>query len=646
MSATYYQGIGQGMTGGGCEEKIFVSVRLRPLNEKEIARNDVCDWECINEDTIIFKNCNLPLPVRSMYSTAYTFVTEYLGVTAPQKKVYEKEAKDVALSVVSGINCINFSYCFGYGQTSSGKTFTMTGITEYAIADIYDYIEKHNEREFLLKFSAMEIYNESVRDLLSTDSSPLRLLDDPKRGTVTEKLTEEPLRDWNNVMELLSICEAQRQIGETALNETSSKSHQIIRLTIESSAWQFSVKDYLSTLTAAIERASQSLSVGTRLKEGCHINRSLLTLGTVICKLSAQRKGRNEHVPFRDSKLTRILQSSLGGNARTAIIRTMSPARSHVEQSRNTLLFARCAKEVTTNTQVNVVISDKALVKHLQRQLARLESELRSQGPTFVASHYLAFRLKRLEKEMIDLTVQRDLAQCQVQDLLQLVGDEGHSMTRVGFNNYPLLLVPESPEFENPVPETSSLASPHSLDIGVRSVKRSLYSYGHSGRSSDDHCIQILPEFEENFVPNDTSPQLLVGVSMFIRSNSGQSWDMGLRRIYARNTEISESMVAGNRDTIDQEFVSPPLKEDSVLSYIPHFIAHSHEKPSPWPLTEYISGSQSFKLTKSRSCKASLMTSPSYSPWFEKVENNDNEHTPPTGKEAEFQQEKQVADNP
>ncbi|GMP35758.1 hypothetical protein CsSME_00008088 [Camellia sinensis var. sinensis] len=87
------------MTGGGCEEKTFVSVRLRPLNEKEIGRNDVCDWECINEDTIIFKNCNLPLPVRSMYSTAYTF-----GVTAPQKKVYEKEAKDVALSVVSGIN--------------------------------------------------------------------------------------------------------------------------------------------------------------------------------------------------------------------------------------------------------------------------------------------------------------------------------------------------------------------------------------------------------------------------------------------------------------------------------------------------------------------------------------------------------------
>lgn len=92
-------------------------------------------------------------------------------------------------------------------------------------------------------------------------------------------------------------------------------------------------------------------------------------------------KGRNGHIPYRDSKLTRILQNSLGGNGRTAIICTMSPARSHVEQSRNTLLFATCAKEVSTNAQVNVVVSDKALVKQLQRELARLESEMKSLKP-------------------------------------------------------------------------------------------------------------------------------------------------------------------------------------------------------------------------------------------------------------------------
>lgn len=115
-------------------------------------------------------------------------------------------------------------------------------------------------------------------------------------------------------------------------------------------------------------------------------------------------KGRNGHVPFRDSKLTRILQSSLGGNARTAIICTMSPARSHVEQSRNTLLFASCAKEVTTNAQVNVVVSDKALVKQLQRELARLENELKITRPNSVTSDSTAILREKdfqIEKVMI-----------------------------------------------------------------------------------------------------------------------------------------------------------------------------------------------------------------------------------------------------
>ncbi|MBA0661133.1 hypothetical protein Goklo_005454, partial [Gossypium klotzschianum] len=371
-------------------EKIFVSVRIRPLNDKERKS----DWECINNDTIIFKNS---LPERSMFPAAYTFAS-----------------------------------IFAYGQTSSGKTYTMRGITEYAVADIYDYIEKHKEREFVVKFSAMEIYNEAVRDLLSLDSTPLRLLDDPERGTVVERLAEETLRDKDHLEELLSICEAQRQIGETALNETSSRSHQILRLTIESSAREYAGAENSSILSASVnfvdlagsERASQTLSAGTRLKEGCHINRSLLTLGTVIRKLS---KGRNSHVPYRDSKLTRILQNALGGNARTAIICTMSPDRSHVEQSRNTLSFASCAKEVTTNAQVNLVMSDKALVKQLQRELAKLENEMKSLGSAPVKrdtasllreKELLIEQNLQMAKEIEELTRQRDLAQSRVENLL------------------------------------------------------------------------------------------------------------------------------------------------------------------------------------------------------------------------------------
>lgn len=410
-------------------ERIFVSVRLRPLNAKEIAAHDSSDWECINDTTVIFRNS---LGERSNAPTSYTFDRVFRGETST-RQVYEEAAKEVALSVVSGIN----STIFAYGQTSSGKTYTMSGITEYTVGDIYDYIKMHEEREFVLKFSAIEIYNEAVRDLLSMDNSPLRLLDDPERGTVVEKLTEVLLRDWNHLKELIAVCEAQRQIGETLLNEMSSRSHQILRLIIESTTREFLGNGGSSTLTACVnfvdlagsERASQALSVGSRLKEGCHINRSLLSLGTVIRKLSKGRSG-HQHIPYRDSKLTRILQPSLGGNARTAIICTICPARSHIEQSRNTLLFASCAKEVVTSARVNVVMSDKALVKHLQKELSRLEEELKYPKSSTTISHYEKslkekdMQIKKMEKEIKELILQRDLAQTRLEDFLRTVGND------------------------------------------------------------------------------------------------------------------------------------------------------------------------------------------------------------------------------
>lgn len=409
------------------EERILVSVRLRPLNHKEASRNEAIDWECINDTTIVYNNAFSP--ERSLYPNTFT-VDRVFRCDCSTRQVYEEGAKEVVLSVVSGIN----SSVFAYGQTSSGKTFTMSGITEYTMKDIYDYIQKHKERDFQLKFSAMEIYNESVRDLLTVDNSPLRLLDDPERGTVVEKLTEETLRDWDHFKELLAMCEAQRQIGETFLNEASSRSHQILRLTIESSNREFLGNNNCSTLAATLnfvdlagsERASQALSAGSRLKEGSHINRSLLTLGTVIRKLS---KGQTGHIPYRDSKLTRILQSSLGGNARTAIICTMSPARSYVEQSRNTLLFASCAKEVTTDARVNVVMSDKALVKHLQRELARLEIELRSASPSARSDatdliREKDFQIDELERRVKELTLQLDVALFQIHNFQQGIGEQ------------------------------------------------------------------------------------------------------------------------------------------------------------------------------------------------------------------------------
>ncbi|KAL2346274.1 hypothetical protein Fmac_000274 [Flemingia macrophylla] len=413
------------------EERIFVSIRVRPLNEKEKARHDVSDWECISGNTIRFKNAE----PRSLSMDTYTF-GKVFGEKCNTKQVYEQGIKEVALSVVRGVN----SSIFAYGQTSSGKTHTMAGITEYAIRDIYEYIEKHKDREFVVKFSAMEIYNEAVRDLLNSGATSLRLLDDPEKGTVVEKLTEETLTERRQLQHLLQICSAERTTEETAMNETSSRSHQILRLTVESNP-----SDYVDTarsgaLVASVnfvdlagsERASQALSAGTRFREGSHINRSLLTLGTVIRKLS---KGRNEHVPYRDSKLTRILQNSLGGNARTAIICTISPARSQVEQSRNTLLFASCAKQVTTNARVNLVMTDKLLVKQLQKELARMENELRSLTPNTMLLKEREVRIEQLEKEIEELTRQRNLFQSRVENFVQSAGKDRLSESS-GVNNF------------------------------------------------------------------------------------------------------------------------------------------------------------------------------------------------------------------
>ncbi|KAJ0668479.1 putative plus-end-directed kinesin ATPase [Helianthus annuus] len=399
------------------EEKIVVTVRLRPLNKREQLAKDNVSWECIDDHSIVYKPL---LHERVVQPSSFTF-DKVFGPEALTESVYEDGVKTVALSALMGINAT----IFAYGQTSSGKTYTMRGITEKAVNDIYQHIMHNPDREFRIKISGLEIYNENVRDLLNSENGRnLKLRDDPEKGTVVEKLVEETATDDQHLRNLISVCEAQRQVGETALNDTSSRSHQIIRLTIESTVRDNSdcVRSFVSSLNfvdlAGSERASQTNADGARLREGCHINLSLMTLTTVIRKLSVGK--RSGHIPYRDSKLTRILQHSLGGNARTAIICTLSPASSHVEQSRNTLFFATRAKEVTNNAQINMVVSDKQLVKHLQKEVSRLEAELRTPD----ASNDKDLKIRQMEMEIEELKRQRDLAQSQAEELRRKLEEE------------------------------------------------------------------------------------------------------------------------------------------------------------------------------------------------------------------------------
>ncbi|KAI3976199.1 hypothetical protein MKX01_019145 [Papaver californicum] len=436
------------------EEKIVVTVRLRPLNKREQSLKDQVACECMDDHMIVIKAAPQE---RQIAPTSYIF-DKVFGPASLTRNVYEDGVKNVALSALTGINAT----IFAYGQTSSGKTYTMRGITDNAVNDIYNHILDNPERDFTIKISGLEIYNENVRDLLNLDSGrSLKLLDDPEKGTVVEKLVEETASNDQHLRQLISICEAQRQVGETALNDTSSRSHQIIRLTIKSTLrensdcvrsfiaslvrislqhimvkWEFSIMVlmlvfffYLQNFVdlAGSERTTQTHADGARLREGCHINLSLMTLTTVIRKLSAGK--RSGHIPYRDSKLTRILQHSLGGNARTAIICTLSPAMSHFEQSRNTLSFATRAKEVTNNAQVNMIVSEKQLVKHLQKEVARLEAELRTPDPSVrsdsdALSREKDLMIQQMEMEIEELKRQRDLAQSQAEELRRKLQEE------------------------------------------------------------------------------------------------------------------------------------------------------------------------------------------------------------------------------
>ncbi|XP_051139222.1 kinesin-like protein KIN-7H [Andrographis paniculata] len=574
------------------EEKIIVSVRLRPLNERELTRNDFPAWECINNSTILYKNAQNE---RSLLPIAYTF-DRVFNTNCPTRQVYDEAAKKIALSVLNGMN----STIFAYGQTSSGKTYTMSGITEYTMADIYDYIDKHPERFFVLKFSAMEIYNESVKDLLCLDSGPLRLLDDPEKGTVVDKLTEVILRDSDHLNELLSICEAQRQTGETALNEVSSRSHQILRLTVESEAREFVGAENMSTLTATVnfvdlagsERASQTSAAGTRLKEGCHINRSLLTLGTVIRKLS---KGRNGHVPYRDSKLTRILQNSLGGNARTGIICTMSPAQSLVEQSRNTLHFASCAKQVSTNAQVNVVVSEKALVKQLQKELARLENELRgltsrsaSCGPASALKEKEEL-IEKMDKEIKELTLQRDMAHSRLESLLR----SGTTSQASQSSGYTSSHEKGSSADEYSASEASETVGPNRHNFGLETC--------HTRNKSEDPITSKIedqfPEcVEEQLLSSETSP------TQFIDKYFGPDPLKGWEKIAQASDNTEDSCKEVRCVEIDL------LKIDKGSSSPSLETRHHSSGSSPCVVLENDASDPRTSMTRSTSCAAIIST--------------------------------------
>ncbi|KAJ6324752.1 hypothetical protein OIU76_011946 [Salix suchowensis] len=322
--------------------------------------------------------------------------------TISQEKLFKVAGLPMVENCISGYN----SCMFAYGQTGSGKTYTMMGEINQAecklSADcgitprIFEYLfsrirmEEESRRDEKLRFSCkcsfLEIYNEQITDLLEPSSTNLQLREDLNKGVYVENLTEYNVRTVNDVIKLLQQGAANRKMAATYMNSESSRSHSVFTCVIES-WWE---KDSMNHFRfarlnlvdlAGSERQKSSGAEGDRLKEAANINKSLSTLGLVIMSLVDLAHGKHKHVPYRDSRLTFLLQDSLGGNSKTTIIANVSPSTCSAHETLSTLKFAQRAKLIQNNAKVNEDASGD--VGALQKQIQQLKDQL-----SFLMKHH------------------------------------------------------------------------------------------------------------------------------------------------------------------------------------------------------------------------------------------------------------------
>ena len=397
---------------------IRVCIRVRPLLEHE----DLEFWQTDKEKNIIYTD-NYYSDQNEIINESYA-LTNNLGnkslsyikkdvkkllidsIYAPQKfnfdrvysidddsqLIYKEMCKDVVSSALEGYN----GSIFMYGQTTSGKTFTMLGspnnpgILPCALRDIFlkiNKITKENKNiNFKVYCSYIEIYNENIHDLL-TDANFLKLIDDKKYGIIVAGAKKVRIDNFETGIGIKDFGEENRKYRETLFNEYSSRSHSIFQIFIES----FEIKDdgelgksNYSCLNlidlAGSERINEYETKNITTGETGYINKSLFVLANVINKLVEVQQGKKIYIPYRDSKLTRLLSQALGGNSLTTIICTVSPASINYYQTLSTLRFATRAKSVKLRVTNNEYIDDKEKIEFYKNEIRRLKEELKNRN--------------------------------------------------------------------------------------------------------------------------------------------------------------------------------------------------------------------------------------------------------------------------
>eukprot|EP01083_Nonionella_stella_P066084 173777_1 len=424
----------------GSTEAVRVYVRVRPLTPEELLDGTGESWKVDKNSLTYFPTSSTDS--ENKISLGPKFVFDHLGgADTVTGDIYTEMVDPIVSSFVGGVN----GTIMAYGQTSSGKTHTMSGtehcpgINSLSISALFDYLENVADRSFILRVSYFEIYNEAILDLLhSPKQVPHKLLvrESTVRGIFVENLTEVVAMTKDTVTRALQLGEENRHVGQTSLNRDSSRSHTILSLSLESRS-KVSLQSHtprtprdraqvtVSVLNlvdlAGSERASahvhndtDGLSNFPTSKEGGFINRSLFHLGTVIEKLSTLKNVEKRHIPYRNSTLTRILQPSLGGNARTAIICNVAPARVCMSDTMGTLQFAMLACTIKNRVHVNQISNGDYY--HIRHSAARPKQRRQT----------ISGKLSNKESK----NIQRLMNGTSLPDLLSTLADGRHSARR------------------------------------------------------------------------------------------------------------------------------------------------------------------------------------------------------------------------
>ena len=362
-------------------ESVKVVMRCRPLTPKEMEEQR----ECIVNVDMDIGSIQVYNPGNIKELKSFTFDHTY-DWRATQQLIFEQTALPILESIMEGYN----GTIFAYGQTGTGKTYTMEGndnetdkgIIPRSIDWIFNNIKNYPAQQFLVRVSFVEIYNEEVRDLLSKAKRQKLNVREKDKVFYVENVTVIQAENSQMTLDIMKAGRVNRATGATKMNPGSSRSHSIFSITVESSTLDeqgeahYKVGKLNLVDLAGSERQSKTESTGERFIEATKINLSLTCLGSVINKLVS---GKQQYIPYRDSKLTMLLQDSLGGNTKTVMIANVGPADYNYDETLNTLWYASRAKKIKNKPRINEDPKD-ALLRQYQEEIELMKKKLLAMG--------------------------------------------------------------------------------------------------------------------------------------------------------------------------------------------------------------------------------------------------------------------------